>query len=60
MREYLPLIYLALALLLAAIVTRWFNWIAWGARKAEKMERMAKHIEKRDGKNAGSTDGPKP
>jgi len=36
MEEYLALVYLVLGLILALIVTRWFNWLAWGQRRKKK------------------------
>lgn len=36
MEDYVVLLYLILGLILALIVTRWFNWLAWGQRRDRK------------------------
>ncbi|MDH5509940.1 MAG: hypothetical protein OEZ32_06230 [Nitrospinota bacterium] len=58
MKDYLPLLYLVLAITLAAIVTRWFNWLAWGERREKKFHRMKKHREILDGKENENDKGP--
>ncbi|MDH5478118.1 MAG: hypothetical protein OEY50_07285 [Nitrospinota bacterium] len=59
MKDYLPLLYLALAFTLAAIVTRWFNWLAWGERRERKLNRIKQHRKSLDGDDEGNDPGSK-
>jgi len=57
MEEYLVLVYLALGLALAVMLTRWFNWLAWGQRRNKKERTQAQRRARMKTPESGQDEG---